>query len=225
MRSMRFTGLVFCIVQLALFASDPVVAQSPTSAPRKCEIRQPAWCMYQELSEITDRLETSGPRNHIWTMYDVDHRHSVLVILEPFGCRQGFADTVVALGFDENVGWQGKTWDRMRVRLRQDGSCDLTMLVPLFDGDPLEWAFSVGRALIMACRDEKCTPTAPTPADVTNQYRDRFRRSVMNPKPASGLWNDTRRPKCMHGRRSSRCRRRSRTRPKAATTPLCRFNP
>lgn len=177
MFSVPKTALLPCISAWLLFASPAAFGQSRPSPPRKCEIRQPAWCVYQEWSEITDRLDTTGPRDHIWTIHDVDHPESRLVILEPFGCRTGFADTVTALGFDPDVRWKDKTWDRMRVRLRQDGSCDLTLLVPLFNDDPMEWAFSAGRASIMACRDEKCTPNKPTPADVTDKFREQFKRS------------------------------------------------
>lgn len=151
---------------------------SPSAPPRVCEVQQKAWCIYQEGVEITDQQITNNSDESIWTMRDVREPKSVLVIFEPSGCRKGFTDTVSALGFSENVQWQGKTWDQMRVRLRTDGSCDLRLLVPPYDGDPLEWAFSTGRALIAACRDEKCTNTAPTPADVTDVYRDKFKRKA-----------------------------------------------
>ncbi len=151
---------------------------SPAAPPRTCEIRQEAWCIYQDGSEITDRQKVSrdGPNDHIWSMRDIYHPKSLLVILEPSGCRKGFSDEVTALGFEEDVQWQGKAWDKMRIRLRVDGSCDLTLLVPLYDGDPLEWAFSVGRGLIAACGDDACTNITPTPADVTDIYRKQFRR-------------------------------------------------
>jgi hypothetical protein len=171
--------MLFC----AMVAANPVVPAKqlsrPVSAPpRKCEIRHEAWCIYQDGSEITDlqKVTNENPNEHIWTMRDVYHPQSVLVIFEPDGCRNGLADTVDALGFDKDVKWQGKAWDQMRVRLKVDGSCDLRLLVPLFDKNPLEWAFSVGRTLIAACGDEKCTGMTPTPADVTEKYREQFKR-------------------------------------------------
>ena len=151
---------------------------SPAAPPRICEIRQKAWCIYQDGSEITDhqKINTDYPNDHIWSMHDTHTPKSVLVIFEPNGCREGFSDKVSALGFNENVQWQGKSWDQMRIRLRSDGSCDLRLLVPLYGRDPLEWAFSVGRGLIAACGDENCTNITPTPADVTDVYQEQFRR-------------------------------------------------
>ncbi len=162
----------------ALANANKSTDSSPAAPPRICEIRQKAWCIYQNGSEITDHQKTTTdyPDDHIWSMRDVHQPRSVLVIFEPNGCREGFSDKVSALGFNENVQWQGKTWDQMRIRLRSDGSCDLRLLVPVYDADPLEWAFSVGRGLIAACRDEKCTNITPTPADVTDAYREKFRR-------------------------------------------------
>lgn len=186
MLSMRLF-LALCVIFAApasvASSASPVSAVklsglSPAAPPRQCEIRQKAWCIYQDGSEITDhqKINRDNPNDHIWSMRDVYHQKSVLVILEPSGCRKGFSDEVSALGFDEGVQWQGKSWDQMRIRLRADGSCDLTLLVPLYDGDPLEWAFSVGRGLIAACRDDECTNITPTPADVTDIYRKQFRR-------------------------------------------------
>ena len=49
-------------------------------------------------------------------------------------------------------------------------------VVPLYNGDPMEWAYSVGTISIDACRDEKCTPMVPTIAGVTDKYRKQFKR-------------------------------------------------
>ena len=151
---------------------------APAAPIRVCEIRQKAWCMYQEDSEITDQpvTERRDAGNHIWSMRSMYHPDDVIMIIEPDGCRNNFANEVRSLGFDENVKWHGRTWDGMRIRLRTDGSCDLQLLVSPYDGNPLEWAFSVGRLLIAACPDDKCTSIVPTPGDVTDKYRGRFMR-------------------------------------------------
>lgn len=152
--------------------------KSATAPPRQCEIRQKAWCIYQEGAEITDLQKTHNdhPGEHVWMIRDVYHPQSAIVVFEPEGCRRGFSDRVSAQRFDEGIQWHGRDWDQMRVRLRADGTCDLRLLVPVFDGSLLEWAFSVGRTLIAACPDEACTAIVPTPADVTDEYERRFRR-------------------------------------------------
>lgn len=139
-----------------------------------------AWCIYQEGAEITNaqRIDHEDFNDHTWILRNAFRPYSQLVIFEPDGCRKGTANSVTALGFDQSVRWRGRLWDQVRVRLRSDGSCDLKLLVPLYDGDPLEWAFGTGRALLAACGDDRCTPIVPTIADVTSQYRSLFRREA-----------------------------------------------
>jgi hypothetical protein len=175
------TGLM-SISALANAASTEQAESGPKPAapPPKCEIRQPAWCIYQGASEIVRRFDEKT-RDVVWILSGVPRPDSQLVVFEPHGCREGFADTVTSTGFEENFEWQHKSWDRVRVRLKADGSCDLTLLVPLFSNDPMEWAFSTGRGLIAACKDERCLPSAPTPADVTDKYRKQFRREKESP--------------------------------------------
>jgi len=148
----------------------------PSSPPLTCEIRQRAWCIVNGTAEITEvqPLVSSDPPGRAWTLKDTHFPASTLVILEPTGCRQSLADTLSATGFKHGFTWRDKSWDEVGLRLRSDGSCDLKLLVPPYNEDPLEWAFSQGRLLIWACKDEACNPTSPTPADVTRQYEDEF---------------------------------------------------
>jgi hypothetical protein len=176
MSTQKIAAVLLTMLVVNVLAAFDVKATSLASPPRKCEIRETAWCIDQEASQITDRIG-SGIDGRVWTIFDIDYPDSKLVVIEPSGCRRAFADTVVALGFEEAVTWQGEVWDRMQVRLRVDGSCDLSLLVPLPGGTSIEWAFSNGRTLITACRDDKCTPMEPTPADVTDQFREQFSRS------------------------------------------------
>src|SRR5678816_178858 len=129
MSAWKFAAILLPSFAILAFASFDVQAASPASPPRVCEIRQPAWCINREASQITDQLGGPGVNGNIWTISDNNYPDSKLVVVEPWGCRKGLADTVVALGFEEAVSWQGEVWDRMQVRLRVDGSCDLSLLV------------------------------------------------------------------------------------------------
>lgn len=153
-------------------------ATSISSPPPECQMRQRAWCVHREGLEISWKALPNSQEEfaYAWSLRDPHYPNSPLIVFEPQGCREALADTVKAVGFEEGVTWEDKKWDQMRVRLRSDGSCDLKLLVPLNKNDPLEWAFSVGRVLIAACKDDACTPNAPTPADATDQYRPRFMR-------------------------------------------------
>lgn len=154
------------------FAHQPPGSGRVASAPpRECEIRLRAWCIVQENSVISDTgrwAETDA--DHTWKIHHRDQPQSNLVILEPRGCRTALADTVEPIRFTHGLVWEAATWDEMRVRLKKDGSCDLTLRVPVATGDPLEWPFSTGRVLLVACKDDACTTNQPTIADVTDRY-------------------------------------------------------
>jgi hypothetical protein len=174
-----FLASTFMILSTGLASANEPRTIGPASAPPKvCEIRQRAWCIYQEGAEITDtqRIDNDDPGDHTWILKDVRSPNSSLVIFEPDGCRIGFSDTVKAMEYTRNVKWKGRLWDQMQIGLRSDGSCDLKLLISPYDGNPLEWAFSTGRVLLAACSDEKCTPIMPTPADVTDKYIPLFKR-------------------------------------------------
>jgi hypothetical protein len=58
--------------------------------------------------------------------------------------------------FDKAIEWNGRSWDRLLVRLKSDTSCDLTILLPPEDGDSMEWAFTSGLPLVRPCKDDAC---------------------------------------------------------------------
>jgi hypothetical protein len=103
---------------------------TPAAPPRKCEVRQAAWCIDQGAWEITDRFIKHDKYDHAWTVRGFFRPKAPLVVLEPSGCRDGFSDSLSAIRFDLRYAWDGKTWNRMVVRLRHDGSCDLDVLIP-----------------------------------------------------------------------------------------------
>lgn len=161
---------------VVLGATAQHAAASAASVPFSCEIRQRAWCIQTGSVEITDRERMRGddPPGSAWVLRDMNYPTSILVVFEPSGCRNGFADTVEAVSYERNVHWDAKSWEQMTVRLRSDGTCDLKLLLQPYRGDSSEWAFSTGTLLLAACKDEMCTPNGPTPADVTRKYRDEY---------------------------------------------------
>lgn len=81
---------------------------------------------------------------------------------------RGLSDTVSVLGFDEGVEWGQEYWNRIRVRLKHDGSCDLDLLVPYLSDDESGEAFFGGLALIQlmptvgqACRLQSAAYNEP----------------------------------------------------------------
>lgn len=172
-----FSGVAVVVVSMPLSAtaSSAVQGQNASSPPIACEIRQRAWCIHNGSVEITVLQPAQGdPPGQAWILRDVNFPDSPLAIIEPRGCRKALSDTVTAVDFVRGVPWHDKTWDQMTIRLRSDGSCDLKLLLSPFESPEREWAFTGGRALLLACSDDQCTPKSPTPADVTAQYKSRY---------------------------------------------------
>lgn len=170
---------VFVANESAKGWDKPGPATAP-SVPFSCALKRGTWCIRQGSVEVTklQRVGESDPPGSAWRLNDVHYPSSTLIVLEPAGCTHAFADTVEARGIEYGVDWDGRKWDRMTVRIRTDGSCDLRLLVTPFHDEPSEWAFFAGRTFIEACKDDDCLdPLVPTPGDVTNQYRDGFRRA------------------------------------------------
>ena len=163
-----------------IVSHDEQTLAAVSAPPRRCEIRQKAWCIYQEGIEITNlqKLFPDDSYDHAWTLHDALYPYSQLVVFEPNGCREGFANTVTALGFEEQVKWRGKLWDQIRVRLISDGSCDLRLLVPMFDGQPVQWAFNSGPGMIAACMNEQCDGDSTTLTGVRDTYWNQYRRRI-----------------------------------------------
>lgn len=168
--SFFFLGYLFLLSGCASAAPT----KAPAAPPQKCEIKQAVWCIEQGAFEIIDRLAQDAVHDRIWMLRGSFRPESKLVVLEPNGCRSGVSDTLVLTSYEQGIEWNGRSWDRIRTRLKSDGSCDLEVLMPAFDGDPMEWAFSTGLMLVKACADEKCT--GPSLAELKPRFDKQFRK-------------------------------------------------
>lgn len=136
------------------------VALSGTAAaapPIVCELQLGAWCITQGAYEIDRRLAQDAVHDRVWTLRGQFRPESKLVILEPYGCFGGKSDTQSLVGFQHGYEWNGGTWDGAQLRLKSNGTCDLTVLFPAYSGDAMEWAMPQGFDLIRACGDEACS--------------------------------------------------------------------
>ena len=149
---------------------------APAAPPMKCEIQQRAWCIYQGAYEISDRAARDSVHDRIWTMWDSFRPESKLVVLEMYGCRTSFSDTLQFLSFEQDVTWESQKWDRVRFRLKKDQSCDVDVLMPPYDGDQMEWAFSTGLMLVKQCTDEKCS--GEPLADLKPKFEAEFKKGL-----------------------------------------------
>ncbi len=150
--------------------------QVPAAPPRQCEIKQAVWCIQQGATEIVDRLAEDSVHDRVWTLSDSLRPESKLVVLEPNGCRAGHSDTLDLVSYESDFTWGGRSWNRLRARLKKDGTCDLEVLIPPspYDGDPMEWAFSTGLILVRSCLDDACT--GPNLAELKPKFEAQFRK-------------------------------------------------
>lgn len=168
-----YSFLIGCLLCLSGCASAASTI-TPAAPPRKCEIKQAVWCIEQGAFEIIDRLAQDSLHDRIWIVRGSFRPESKLVVLEPNGCRVGVSDMLSLSHYERDIKWEGRSWDRIRARLKSDGSCDLEVLMPAFDGDPMEWAFSTGLVLLKACADVECA--GQSLAELKSQFEKQFRQ-------------------------------------------------
>lgn len=161
--------VVLCFVMILGFALTPSRSAPISAPPSSCEIKFSAWCIAEGAYKISRVLASDGVHDRVWTLSGRFEPASKLIILEPNGCNVGFSDEAVLLGAKKGVRWHDQQWDRIQVRLKKDGSCDLQILVPPPSNSPMEWAYSSGLPLIRTCTKDQCP--ARNLGDLKSQIR------------------------------------------------------
>lgn len=167
------TALSFLMVACASAAPPAPDAGSP---PLHCEFRQGAWCIAEGAYVVTRTLSADRVHDRTWSLRGRFRPESELLINEVNGCKSGYADELTLLSYESSVEIGGARRDRMKVRLKSDGTCDLEFLIPSFDGDPMEWAFSTGLTLARGCTDAECTPLPLN--ELKSQVEGQFKHSA-----------------------------------------------
>ncbi len=157
MRSISILSFLALTLQSGAASASPPT-QGTAAPTRKCELRLSSWCIADGASIITRRLADDGVHDRTWSLEGRFRPESKLFVLEPNGCKTGYADELKLLHLEGGVAWNGRTMNKATVRIKSDGSCDLQILFAPSSGDPMEWALSSGLALIWGCRDQACTP-------------------------------------------------------------------
>lgn len=163
---------------LVASAGYVVAAEQPASAPRaaptvRCEMQMTVWCIREGTQKVISQFSDQGAYRRAWTVSGFFQPKWPLVVLEPQGCRDGLSDTLLVVGFDAGVEWGQNSWNRIRVRLKEDRSCDLELLVPYYSDDASGEAFFGGLALIQACTTSTCT--GPSLGSVRGELEERWR--------------------------------------------------
>jgi hypothetical protein len=109
-----------------VFSSQAVA--TPPCQP--CEEDRGAWCYFAPHRDM-EMQRTHSDEGATWLLQmPAIHGGATLAIAEPKTCSGAYADTVERLGEERDVYQDGARWDIQIIRLRADGSCDLTLKVP-----------------------------------------------------------------------------------------------
>jgi hypothetical protein len=144
-------------ILLTLSCTSAPRSQTPSAPAIRCEIKFSAWCIAEGAYEITRRPALDGRYDRIWTLSGRFKPDSKMVVFEPNGCNVGFSDQkATLLNVDRTFLWQNRKWDRIGIRLKHDATCDLQILLPPENDDPMAWGYYGGLALIRICTAQKC---------------------------------------------------------------------
>jgi len=138
----------------------------PRSAPFVCEIQQRAWCILRGGEIIENRgvvldSRDSEIRHTLWRIYAIEWETMPALVLEPYGCRQGYSDTEEIIDVRRDFVFQERTWHRVQLRLQKSGKCDLQLLSPLPTEDRAGMAFSILGGRLRSCSASDCAGDRP----------------------------------------------------------------
>lgn len=150
-------GKISAVLILTVFLWGAANLSAYAAPSIDCELRLGAWCITDGAHEIDRRLAQDSVHDRVWTLRGKLRPESKLIILEPNGCGGSKSDIQSLVEFQHGYKWDGRSWDQARLRLKSNGTCDLTVLFPAYSGDPLEWAILQGLRLIRPCGDEECS--------------------------------------------------------------------
>lgn len=170
---MKIAEFCFFKALLTLLCIMPTAIAQPSAPPVRCEITLSAWCIAEGAAEIKRILSNDSVHDRNWLLRGQFNSSSSLIVMEPNGCRGVRSNALDLIDYKEGVQWDSKTWDRMEVRLRKDGSCDLQVYL-LREKYPHDWAFSSGLNLIRGCQNEACDD--PSLGELKPQIESRFHR-------------------------------------------------
>ncbi|CAN7737141.1 hypothetical protein [Duganella sp. LjRoot269] len=154
------SSLVFLIISTFFgnrAIATPVSDAKPAAPVRHCELQLSTWCISEGAYEINRKLASDSIHDRIWTVRGRFNPDSQLIIMEPNGCKQGFSDNAELVDVRKDVPIEGKLWNQMTFKLKKSGACNLEVLSPVKNEDPMEWANSTGLALIQTCEDKYCS--------------------------------------------------------------------
>lgn len=153
---------------------DAGAQASPAAPPQHCVTNHGTWCVLEGPREEPLSAESGFSAAKLSNPWQPE---AALIVLSPTSCSHLRADQLSVLSFEHAQHVYGQDWERLGVRLRADGQCDVQILLPEYSSNPTEWAFSTGLGLLRTCRSEPCT--GPLFADLQPAFATRYRAAAL----------------------------------------------
>lgn len=148
-----FSLLVYLIT--AFYPPEPY-AKNVTAPSVNCEIRNSVWCIADGAYSIKRELATDSVNDRIWTIGDYFKPEYKLIVLEPNGCKSGYANQTKLLSIEPNYVWNNTKWNRAFFKLKSGNDCNLTLLFSLPTYDTSKWTYPLNLELIRPCTNVEC---------------------------------------------------------------------
>lgn len=149
-------GLMLSLCIQSCHASEEQLSLCANSPPRTCEIQHRSWCLlYGDVTYENIPSNLDSVKSH-WIIRGSTWRNFPLLIDEPRGCREKFADTVELIKKEKNVLKNGTYMDKFTVKIRKDGTCDFNFFYQNSKADPTLGAFFAALTLFKPCYNEFC---------------------------------------------------------------------
>jgi hypothetical protein len=147
---------------------------SPAAPPQHCVSNHGAWCVLEGASEASLAAEPGFTASQLSNPWEAE---AAMIVIAPASCSHLQADQLSVLSFEHAQHAYDHDWERLGVRLRADGKCDVKILLPEYSSNPMEWAFSSGLALLRTCRSTPCA--GPLMSDLQPAFATRYRAAAL----------------------------------------------
>lgn len=179
---MRRIFPLFAFVVCALAATWSTHAQvaqnvpPPDAPPLTCTSTFGQWCGVQGISAVIRRQDEVSTLVELRPSEPRSYEESLFVI-SPATCSRGYADQLTFAGFTLDTPFSSGRKDALEVRL--SATCSITVLLPKWSGDPLDWPYRTGLGLLRSCTNRSCEGFSF--GLLQNRFEIKYRRQLIRP--------------------------------------------
>lgn len=144
------------MIDAALMALALAAAPQAAAGPmQRCDIRTQAWCLVQ--AGIHFDVITANNEMRVWTLRSRSIGTATVRIVEDRGCSSYPSDIQSKSEGPGRSAVDGSARYVIRWKLHKDGSCNLSIEIPIADGVRDGLAYELAVSGLDACTDDRCT--------------------------------------------------------------------